>query len=63
MFWNYFQHLQRPSEMPVISDYMLFRKGIRPMWEDENNASGGKWILRLKKGVVDRLWENLVNYF
>jgi translation initiation factor 4E len=24
------------------------------------NISGGKWIVRLKKGVADRLWEDLV---
>lgn len=24
------------------------------------NLSGGKWIVRLKKGVADRLWEDLV---
>ena len=30
------------------------------MWEDEQNKSGGKWILKLKKGVSDRMWENLI---
>lgn len=30
------------------------------MWEDPLNISGGKWIIRLKKGVADRLWEDLV---
>lgn len=24
------------------------------------NISGGKWIIRLRKGVADRLWEDLV---
>ncbi len=24
------------------------------------NISGGKWIIRLKKGVADRIWEDLV---
>lgn len=24
------------------------------------NLSGGKWIIRLKKGVADRFWEDLV---
>lgn len=30
------------------------------MWEDEENKKGGKWILRLKKGVADRYWEDLL---
>jgi translation initiation factor 4E len=24
------------------------------------NERGGKWIIRLKKGVVDRIWEQIV---
>jgi translation initiation factor 4E len=33
---------------------------IRPVWEDPHNSSGGKWILRLKKGLADRYWEEIV---
>jgi translation initiation factor 4E len=32
----------------------------RPVWEDPLNISGGKWIIRLKKGITDRIWEDLV---
>ncbi len=30
------------------------------MWEDEENKRGGKWIMRLRKGVADRYWENIL---
>lgn len=30
------------------------------MWEDEANKKGGKWVVRLKKGVADRYWEDLL---
>jgi translation initiation factor 4E len=26
------------------TDYLLFRAGIRPEWEDEQNKHGGKWV-------------------
>ena len=39
---------------------LSFRYGIRPMWEDENNKEGGKWIVRLRKGFATRCWENLI---
>lgn len=58
-FWKVFVHLKRPSMLPVVSDYHLFKEGIRPVWEDESNKRGGKWIIRLKKGVADRYWESL----
>ena len=28
--------------------------------QDEANKSGGKWMVRLKKGISSRCWENLV---
>ncbi|GLH11750.1 CG8277-PA [Gryllus bimaculatus] len=30
------------------------------MWEDTANQRGGKWIVRLRKGLASRCWENLV---
>lgn len=59
-FWAVYTHLKRPSILPSVSDYHIFRKGIRPVWEDEENKRGGKWIVRLKKGVADRYWEDLL---
>jgi translation initiation factor 4E len=59
-FWKVFVHLKRPSSLPTVSDYNVFKHGIRPVWEDEENKRGGKWIMRLKKGVADRYWEELL---
>ncbi|KAI9891245.1 MAG: hypothetical protein M1814_002935 [Vezdaea aestivalis] len=59
-FWSIYSHLKRPSSLPHVSDYHIFRKGIRPVWEDQENRRGGKFIVRLKKGVADRYWENLL---
>lgn len=59
-FFAIYQHLKRPSILPLVSDYHIFKKGIRPVWEDDENKKGGKWIVRLKKGVADRYWEDLV---
>ena len=59
-FWTIYTHLKRPSQLPSVSDYHIFKEGIRPVWEDEANKKGGKWIIRLKKGVADRYWEDLL---
>lgn len=59
-FWTVYRHLKYPSALNPVSDYHLFKKGIRPIWEDDENRKGGKWIVRLKKGVADRYWENLM---
>lgn len=59
-FWAVYAHLKRPSALPTVSDYHFFKDGIRPVWEDDENKHGGKWIMRLKKGVADRYWEELL---
>ena len=30
------------------------------MWEDPNNKEGGKWLIRLKKGILSVVWERLI---
>jgi len=65
-FLAVFTHLKRPSllppvsELPPVSDYHLFKSNIRPIWEDDTNKKGGKWVVRMKKGVADRYWEELM---
>ena len=60
-FWRLYVHLRRPvDERPTVCDYHVFREGIRPMWEDDANVNGGKWIVRLKKGLAARYWEDVV---
>ncbi|KTW29772.1 hypothetical protein T552_00979 [Pneumocystis carinii B80] len=59
-FWSIYVYLKRPDTLPVISDLHLFKEGIRPIFEDPANQDGGKWTLRLRKGIVVRYWEQLV---
>lgn len=59
-FWTLYAYLKCPSALPTVSDYHIFKDGIRPVWEDAGNKRGGKWIIRLKKGVADRYWEDLL---
>ncbi|EFJ13594.1 hypothetical protein SELMODRAFT_446282 [Selaginella moellendorffii] len=59
-FWSCYCHLSRPSNCPNPTDFHLFKEGIRPLWEDTANRNGGKWIVRFKKIVSGRFWEDLV---
>ncbi|GMH83648.1 hypothetical protein TL16_g09669 [Triparma laevis f. inornata] len=45
-FWNIYNFLSRPN---TAFDLLLFHEG-----------NGGRWILRLKKGLVERYWEDFV---
>lgn len=60
-FWGLWTHLEPPSKLQPTTDYLLFHAGVRrPVWEDPLNIHGGKWIVRLKKGIADRIWEDLI---
>ncbi|GMF12330.1 unnamed protein product [Phytophthora lilii] len=61
-FWKIYNHLVRPNDLPNTMDYHLFKTGIKPMWEDPANRRGGKWMVRLRKGIASRYWEDLVCY-
>ncbi|MCL4130726.1 UNVERIFIED_CONTAM: hypothetical protein GTU68_059334 [Idotea baltica] len=59
-FWAFYGHLMRPCDLTTHSDIHIFRDGIKPMWEDPANKNGGKWIIRFRKGLASRCWENLL---
>ncbi|KLO19089.1 eukaryotic translation initiation factor 4E [Schizopora paradoxa] len=60
-FWSLWTHLNPPSLLVPTTDLILFHSEVkRPVWEDSLNVNGGKWIIRLKKGIADRIWEDIV---
>lgn len=59
-FWQFYSHLKKPDDVPVNTDYHVFQEGIKPMWEDEANKKGARWILRIKKGAASVFWEELL---
>jgi len=59
-FWHLYSHMVRPNDLNGHCDIHLFKESIKPMWEDEKNKMGGKWIVRLRKGLASRCWENMI---
>ena len=39
-----FDKLKKATE--VVGNFHLFKDGIKPMWEDEQNKNGGKWVFQ-----------------
>ena len=38
----------------------IFYHTMYCVFQDEANRCGGKWIVRLRKGLASRCWENLI---
>ncbi|XP_055852267.1 eukaryotic translation initiation factor 4E type 2 [Episyrphus balteatus] len=58
-WWSLYSHLVRPTALPPFRELSLFKQGIKPMWEDPANTTGGQWVIRLRKNKIDRAWENV----
>lgn len=59
-FWAYYQHFKRPSELAVGSYIYLFKKEVKPVWEDKHNQNGGAFILRFAREKCNRVWEDIL---
>lgn len=59
-FWSCYNHIQLPAKLRVKHDYMLFREGVKPAWEDVKNKEGGMWKLvlptKMRATDLDRMW-------
>ncbi|TID30695.1 hypothetical protein CANINC_000611 [Pichia inconspicua] len=57
-FWGIFHAIPNVNELPLKSDYHLFRGDIKPEWEDAANAKGGKWFCQFKgkREDLNELW-------
>lgn len=63
-FWSLYNHIKFASEIKSGNDYSLFKNNIRPMWEDDANKNGGRWVISLAKytrhNELDNLWLDVI---
>ncbi|XP_003744839.1 eukaryotic translation initiation factor 4E isoform X2 [Galendromus occidentalis] len=60
-FWALFFNLCGPSDSRRLN-FNVFKKGVRPEWEDEANGKAGRWNITtlLPEGeLCDLVWEEL----
>lgn len=61
-------NLEKATAWPLNSNVHFFRGGIQPLWEDQANMKGGKWVMELPKGFgvvnteLEKTWERTVLY-
>merc|ERR1712062_423388 len=59
-FWALYNHIELSSKLSAGCDYSLFKEGVKPMWEDDRNRRGGRWVINLNKSqratFLDNFW-------
>lgn len=53
-FWMIYQHLRRPTAMPYGTFLHCFKKGIRPVWEDESLLKGCQLEFKTQKAHTSK---------
>ena len=60
-FWSLYERMKRPSLLPRGCEFLYFKTGIKPLWEDPSNLNGGRFYVSLKKSqLTNRIWEDLL---
>lgn len=69
-FWRLFNNIVGVKDLIPNTDYLLFKQGIKPEWEDPKNNDGGKWVITLpleaaiaNEGLEDSCeyaWNNII---
>lgn len=75
-FWQYHHHIPKPSEIffdgkrkkqfvdrGAIEGFSVFKKGIKPEWEDPANRTGGEWYCRtgsVQPKQLDAFWQHML---
>merc|ERR550519_1283034 len=63
-FWQVYNYIEPASKLAQGCDYMVFKKGIQPDWEDFQNMSGGRWIVNSDRNVrgenLDAQWLEII---
>ncbi|CAG7821342.1 unnamed protein product [Allacma fusca] len=44
-FWLVYGNIKLASELRPGCSYFVFKDGLKPMWEDEGNRRGGRWLI------------------
>ncbi|ANZ73118.1 BA75_01734T0 [Komagataella pastoris] len=68
--WQSLSNLRKVSDLPVGTELFLFKSGIKPVWEDPANKSGGRWLIKSRyrrtqcdASTMERfslIWERLI---
>ena len=60
-YWLIHNYLEVASKLDDGCDYSVFKQGIFPDWEHNENMDGGRWIITVDKvEVLDGWWQKLL---
>ena len=58
-FWELHNNFDVRSMLKLRDSVHLFKKGVKPLWEDPRNVHGGAWTFRVPKEQAPEFWMHI----
>lgn len=57
-FWSVFNNFDTTT-LPLRDSVHLFKRGVKPIWEDPRNTHGGAWTFRVPRALAPQFWRDV----
>jgi Eukaryotic initiation factor 4E len=58
-FWELYNNFPVDKMLRLRDSVHLFKKGVKPLWEDPRNVRGGAWTFRVPKEQAPEFWKHI----
>lgn len=51
--WSSFSSIKKTYTLNIGTEFLIFKTGVNPVWEDPINSKGGRWVFRFNRKIMD----------